>query len=236
MNIKIKIAVFLAVVSTGLFADIKIPATQEKLVEAIKNEKSKGEITQKLVVFEMLNEMQFEDDKDETKKKLKALKKMLKSMKKTDKNYTEMSVIRGSATMSLAKFERSVGKRLLWVRKGSIIMDKAIKKDPTNIYGLIQRAKVSLNLPLNMRRIRFVYSDYDNVRKIVELQISKSKKQTSKEKKEFDILLGMIYHDKALAYKKEGDIKKAIAEFKKSIALKAGYWSNISKVELEKIN
>jgi len=94
----------------------------------------------------------------------------LKQAKKLQEDDLETIAWLGSVTTMKAQFESDPGKQSFFVKLGSRMMDKAVKKAPDNAVVRLTRAYNSLELPPFLMRTKFAVEDFKYYLKLCENQ------------------------------------------------------------------
>ncbi|NQU64836.1 MAG: hypothetical protein HQ517_11235 [SAR324 cluster bacterium] len=79
----------------------------------------------------------------------------------------ELMATHGSVLAMKAAFEKSSTRQMMYVKKGTRKMDRALKKDPDNIGALLQRGNNSLGLPIFLKRTHFAQKDFKHILDLV---------------------------------------------------------------------
>lgn len=154
------------------------------------------------------------------KKTVDKAENYLKSAVKTDPQDYELMATHGSVLAMKAAFEKSSMRQMMYVKKGTRKMDRAIKKDPDNIGARLQRGNNSLGLPVFLKRTHFAQKDFEHVLSLV----------GSKKGPEFE---AMILFNLGQTHSLLKQHKIAGNYWNRSKALNTAYWS---KKAAEKLN
>jgi len=134
------------------------------------------------------------DPKEYTPRAVEFLSRAYEINKKDDETMCYL----GSATTMMAKTTWNPIKKMLYVNKGTGLMDKAVKKDPDNASVRMTRASNSKNLPSFLNRGEIALEDFEHLAGLIE---KNPKSLTSIKKK--------VYSNLAELYTKAGDQAKA---------------------------
>ena len=146
--------------------------------------------------------------------------KVLERASKAFPSDYELMAARGSVLTMLANFETLTAKQLRYVKKGTRLMDRALKKDPDNIGARLQRGNNSLNLPPFLSRAHYAKRDFQYLLKKVGDQKGAEFKAMALFK------LGLAHH-----LMKEP--KQAKQFWNQAVTLNTAVWSNEAKQQLQ---
>ncbi len=155
--------------NASVFAQTAIPDTSEaRLARAKGLEKSlemnsqPGQLRELAMIYAVIAGL--DDFKKETVEKAE---QYLKPAVKENPGDYELMATHGSVIAMKAAFEKSSIRQMMFVKKGTRKMDRAVKKDPDNVGALLQRGNNSLGMPVFLKRTHIAQKDFQHILELV---------------------------------------------------------------------
>jgi len=142
------------------------------------------------------------------KKELKITKRAIEKIEEIyNKNKTSLiTTYYGSALTLIGRDSKNPVVKIQYVKKGLKYIDKAIEKNPDNLFIRMVRANNNLELPSFFKRLKYAIEDFEWIRKNFEKGKIKLKPQTMAE----------VYYKLGDAYKRTGKVEKAVKMWQKA--------------------
>lgn len=151
------------------FAQTAIPGTPEErkarsteLEKSLETESNPLQLRELAMIYAVIAGL--DDFKKETVEK--AERYLNPAVKENPGDY-ELMATHGSVLAMKAAFEKSSTRQMMYVKKGTRKMDRALKKDPDNIGALLQRGSNSLGLPVFLKRTHYAQKDFKHILDLV---------------------------------------------------------------------
>lgn len=159
---------------------------------------------------------------DFTKETVEKAEQYLKPAVKANPGDYELMATYGSVIAMKAQFEKSSIRQMMYMKRGTRKMDRAVKKDPDNIGALLQRGNNSLRLPVFLKRTHIAQKDFKHILELV----------GDRKGPEFKAMILFNLGEAHLLLKQQ---KLAVKYWEQSKLIGATHWSEMAAEKLTKL-